>query len=148
RRRAGRVVAPTQTGSAARESRKRGSEMTTLHRRTTVAALAVVTAALTSAGAAALGNAPPHALGGIIYFGVVVGALLQPGALTAQVIAGQLLAGSLLLSPEPPSLLRLAPIVAGVIATAELLALAHRMNTSFAPATTGAPRRIGGAVLA
>lgn len=54
-------------------------------------------------------------------------ALFSPAAITAQVIGGQLLIGSLLLRDDAPSAILILLMVISVVATAELLAIAARL---------------------
>ncbi|MGH7576731.1 MAG: hypothetical protein ACREM1_16610 [Longimicrobiales bacterium] len=110
------------------------------------AAGAVVVATLTGAAAAALGGSGVHVLGAGAYILIVLAALFFPAAIIAPVIAGQLLAANILLRGDGHALVLL-PVVAGVIATAELISVVTRLHTT--PERDPAPdrRRAGVAVL-
>lgn len=93
-----------------------------------VAAGAVLTTLLTGAAAAVLGASAWHVYGAVAYIGVAILALFSPNAIIAQVIGGQLLAGSLLLASDgAPGAIPIMMIVIGLVATAELLAIAARL---------------------
>lgn len=85
------------------------------------AAGAIVVATLTAA-AAAVGGSGAHVLGAGAYIFIVLAALFFPAAIIAPVIAGQLLAANILLRGDGHPLVLL-PVVAGVIATAELISV-------------------------
>lgn len=95
--------------------------------RTGVAVLALLTAALTGAAGAALGGTTEHLYGAGAYLAIAGVAVFSPGALVVQVIAGQMLAGSVLVGPEGAGLLAVVPLVAGVVITAELLGVTARI---------------------
>jgi hypothetical protein len=88
----------------------------------------------------------------LIYVATVAAAIYSPAWITVQVIGGQIMAASLLLGPGAMRPVAGIPIIAAVIATAELLAAAARLDTPFARANGGEVRRttlaaaIGGAV--
>jgi hypothetical protein len=118
-----------------------------------VAAAAVLLALLTAAAAVGLGD--PTLIGGVplrglptfgavTYVATVVLALFVPGAMIAQVAIGMALAGSMLLS-QSLSPLGLLPLVAGVVATAELLGVAARLDTPGERNPRGELRRAAGA---
>jgi hypothetical protein len=99
-----------------------------------LAVIAVGTAVLTGAAAAWLGGAAWHVDYAAVYVAVALSALLSPAAITLQVIAGQVLAASVLLRPDGPAPpLLLVPVVAGVVLTAELLGLVARLDTPLRP---------------
>lgn len=94
-----------------------------------LAALAICTAILTATGAVWIGGSESYARGAFAYILVAAFGVFAPSAITVQVIAGEILAGSLLLGPGAARLGPLALVVAGVLATAELLALVGRLGT-------------------
>lgn len=94
-----------------------------------------------------LGGAAAHLDLAAIYVLVAMGALFSPAAVTAQVIAGQALAGSLLTSPQGPRPLLLVPVLAGVVATAELLAAVARLDASVERSATEGLGRMGAAAV-
>jgi hypothetical protein len=94
-----------------------------------VAALAVLVAVLTGTGMAALAAHGWQVLGAAAYVGAAAAGLVVPGAIGVAVVGGVGLAGSLMLGPWAVGPLVLLPVVAGVVATAELLALAGRLDT-------------------
>lgn len=110
------------------------------------AAGAIVVATLTAAAAAGVGGSGAHVLGAGAYIFIVLAALFFPTAIIAPVIAGQLLAANILLRGDGHPLLLL-PVVAGVIATAELISAVARLDTT--PERDPAPdlRQAGFAVL-
>lgn len=118
------------------------------------AVLALVSAVATGATAGALGGPGWHLYGGAAYVVLVGLALLAPAAITAQVIGGQLLVGSVLLAPDGPAPLYVLPLVATVVLTAELLGVAARLDLPFRRAAGEDLRRtavaavIGGAAYA
>lgn len=91
-----------------------------------LAALAVAIAALTAAAPAASGGG---GLAASVYVAATVLALFYPVAITAQVIAGQALAATMLLGSDGSTALLLAPALASVVVTAELLAVVARLDT-------------------
>jgi hypothetical protein len=109
-----------------------------------LALMAVATAALTAAAVAALGASDTHALAAGLYMLVAVAAVFLPDAIPVQVIGGQLLAASLLVGGSV-DLLLLLPVVAGVVATAELLAVVGRMDAPGERDPRADVRRAGGA---
>ena len=94
-----------------------------------LAALAVLAAALTGAFGIELGGIGWHAFSAGAYVLTTVVALIFPAAIAVQVVAGQVLLGGLLVGPDGPASLLLTPAVAGVIVSAELLAVVARMDT-------------------
>lgn len=98
-----------------------------------LAAIAVLTSVLTGAAGAALGLSDSHAYLAGAYVAITVVALFHPAAITGQVIGGQLLAGSVLLGQDGLARLWLVPVVASVVATAELLAIVARLDTPLEP---------------
>jgi hypothetical protein len=113
-----------------------------------MALLAVLSAIFTGALAAVLGGTEGYGDGAVVYVLVAVGALFSPAAITLQVIGGQALVGGLLLGPNPPDLLLLLPLLAGVVATAELLALVARLDTALERDAGGEFEEIGLSALA
>jgi len=95
-----------------------------------LAGLAILSAIATSAAGAAWGDSAAHFYGGAGYIGIAIVAVLSPSWIPAQVIAGQLVAASLLLTPGKAPAMSMLFVVAAVIATAELLAAVARMETS------------------
>jgi hypothetical protein len=93
-----------------------------------IAALAILTAALTGVGGAVLGGSAWHLYGAGVYVAIAIAALFSHTWIAVQVIAGQLIAGSLLLGQRAHSPLLVLPVVASVIATTELLALVARAD--------------------
>lgn len=110
-----------------------------------VAALAVLMAALTGAAGAALGASDGHVYGAGAYVVIVMVALFYSGGITAQVIGGQVLAGSLLSGLDGPATLILLPVLASVVLTAELLGIVARLDT---PLEREPTRDVQGAALA
>jgi hypothetical protein len=106
--------------------------------------MAVLTATGTGAVAAALGGTGSHVWGAGAYVAVSGIALFSPGAIAAQVILGQVLAGSLLLAPDGPAPLLLLPLVVGVVVTAELLGCSSGADVPVPALSAGALRRVGG----
>lgn len=94
-----------------------------------IAGLAFLTALATVFAASAMATSPALTWLGGIYLGVAAAAAVVPTAIVAQVALGQLLAASLLTGGDGTPFLLLVPVVAGVIATAELLAITARMAT-------------------
>lgn len=130
--------------------------MTTWRRaRRRTAAAAVLTAILTGAAGVALGASSLHVYIAGAYVVITVAALFFPAAIAVQVIGGQVLVGSVLLGQDGLAhLLLLLPVVAGVVATAELLAVVARLDTPLErdPGAglhrVGLAAAIGGAVFA
>ena len=110
-------------------------------------AAALVLAVTTGVVALGLGATPNHAWGALGYVAVVGFAVRAPGAIWAQVLAGQLLAGSLLLGSGELSWWVLAPVIASVIATAEVLGVVARLNSVVPRDPTEDLRRAGRATL-
>lgn len=92
-----------------------------------VAAAVALAAALTGVAAAALGGSIWHTYGAVAYIGVAILALFSPAAISAQVIGGLLLAGSLLLADDAPFMMVILLMFVSIVATAELLAIAARL---------------------
>lgn len=92
-----------------------------------VAAAVALTAVLTGAAATAFGGSVWHVCGALAYIGVAIFALFSPAAITAQVTGGLLLAGSLLLADDAPSVILILLMFVSIVATAELLAIAARL---------------------
>ena len=94
-----------------------------------LAAFAVFAAILTGTFGAALGGSGGHAFLAGAYVVAAAVALFYPAAIAVQVIGGQVLLGSLLVGSEGTAPLLLVPAVAGVVVTAELLAVVARLDT-------------------
>jgi hypothetical protein len=94
--------------------------------RVRLACFAVLVAILTAAVLAGLQGS--GSLGAIAYVVIAALALFLPAAITLQVVGGQLLVARLVVGPNDPSLLLLVLAVAGVVATAELLAVVARLD--------------------
>lgn len=110
-------------------------------------ALAMLTATLTAAAGATLGGSGGHLYGAGAYLVIAVAALFSPAAIAGQVIVGQVLVGSVLLAREGPGLLPLLPMVAGVVVTAELLAVVARVDTPLERDPAGDLHRAGRAAV-
>lgn len=93
-----------------------------------LAGLAILTATLTGSIAATAGSSPAHVYGAGGYLVLTLIALFWPSAIVAHVIGGQVLAGSVLVAPGGGELVPLLAIVAGAVATTELLAGAARLD--------------------
>ena len=100
---------------------------------------AVIAATLTAVAGAVLG-APAAAA---VWAGIAVVALSRPGWIPIQVLSGQAMAAGLLLRPDGPGPLLVMAIIAGVIATAELLAAVARQATPLVRDSGGELRRAG-----
>lgn len=117
--------------------------------RVRTAAAGVALAMGTAWGAVLAGGLERPALGGGLYLIVAVGAAFVPAGITLQVVVGQIMVGALMLAPGGPPGWVLAVLVAGVVATAELLAAAARMDAAAARDGAGtAPRTAGAAAAA
>lgn len=115
--------------------------------RARVAGLAMFVAVLTATGMGALAAYGWQALGAVAYVGAAFVALAVPGAIGVGVVGGVALAGSLMLGPWAVGPLALLPVVAGIVATAELLALVGRLDTPVPRDAGGELRRAGWATL-
>jgi len=91
-----------------------------------LAALVLLTALLTGAGMSGAG-APGGDRMAAAYVAIAAFALVSPGFIVIQVLAGQWLAGMLLLAGVVPPL-RVLPWITGVAVTAELLASVRRLD--------------------
>lgn len=112
------------------------------------AALALVTATLTATAGAVLGGAGAHMSLSFLYVALVAVALLYPAAIAAQVVGGQVLVGTILAGAVRPPLLLSLAMLAGIVATAELLAVVARLDTPIEADPTDELPRIGLASLA
>jgi hypothetical protein len=92
-----------------------------------LAITAVLTAVATAAFGAALGGTGRHAVGAVGFTAIAVAALFRPVWITGLVVTGQLMALGLLAGGAAP--FAVLPVVAGVIASAELLAAAARLDS-------------------
>jgi len=97
--------------------------------RARLAAIAVAVAAVTAVTGAALGGTADHAILAVALLASTIAALRSPSWIAVQVVAGQLLAARLLLGTVGITTLHVLPLVAGVIATAELLAAVGRLDS-------------------
>lgn len=123
-------------------------EQSAWHRpRRRLAAIAVLIALLTAlAGALSLGT---HGqLYGIAYVAIAIMAVFTPSWIPAQVVAGELLAAMSLFAPNRLALLTIVGMIAGVIASAELLAAIARMDLPLDGGTANAMRRSAFAAVA
>lgn len=77
------------------------------------------------------------------YIGIVVLALFVPAAVTAQVVGGQVLAGVVLVGGAAGGLFTTALVVAGVVVTAELLAVVARLDSPVRRRPEGVLARTG-----
>ncbi len=93
-----------------------------------LALLAILAAVLTGAIATLMEGAGAYIPGALAYVMVTVLATFLPPAITVQVIGGQILIESLLLQGGPAPLM-LVPLFAGVVITAELLAIVAWLDT-------------------
>jgi hypothetical protein len=93
-----------------------------------MALLALLAATATAAIAMHLAGDSDLQWGAAAYMVAVLAAVAWPGWIPVQVVAGQVLVASVLLA-TPASLITAAGMVAGVVATAELLAAAHRLDS-------------------
>lgn len=109
--------------------------------------LALLVAAGTGVVGLSLGATTGHAWGAAGYLALVGFAVLAPGAIWAQVLAGQILIGSLLLGPGASPWWMLVPLLASVVATAELLGIAARLDSVVPRAPAADLRRAGRATL-
>lgn len=103
----------------------------------------VVTAALTALAGALLGEAGGSTAAAAAYLAGTMLALLNPSAIFVQVVAGQVLVGTLLMRQEGPGPLPLVLLVCAVVVTAELLALVARMRAVRRPGQDGELVRVG-----
>jgi hypothetical protein len=95
------------------------------------AAAAVLVALLTAVASGLWRTTGASVYAGVAYVAVTSLAVFVPAWIPAQVIGGQLIAGTMLLAPDGPEPLWIAPLLAGVILTAELLAAVSRLDASF-----------------
>lgn len=93
-----------------------------------LATLAVGCAVLTGALVAGVGGGRDHVIHAALYSLVGVGALRVPPLVTGQLLVGLLMIAAVLLDVDVTRSLLLAPAVAGVIVTAELLAAVARLD--------------------
>lgn len=96
--------------------------------RARVGAATLAAGVLTGLSAAGLGATTNHVWGAAGYVGLVAFSLLAPASLWAQVVAGQIMAGALLLGADATPWWLVLPVVAGVVATAELASIAARLD--------------------
>lgn len=97
--------------------------------RVRLAVLALAAALATGAVLAVVDPEGGFGWGGLLYLGVTSLALFFPAGVAAQVVLGQILIASLLIGGEGIDLVLLLPAMAGVVATAELLAVVARLDT-------------------
>jgi len=103
--------------------------------------LALVTGVLTAVLAAALGGPAWRGDLALLYVAIVALAVILPAAVTVQVVTGQLLLATALLGGTAPDVLLLGAAVAGVVATAELLAVVARLDAPMERRPRGDLRR-------
>ena len=96
-----------------------------------LAGLSVVSAGLTGALIGGFGGPGFLQLGAISYLLLTGVAFITPAAIAIQVVWGLALLGHLLVRPMGSNPFFLIPAVAGIIFTAELLAIVARMDTPF-----------------
>jgi len=94
-----------------------------------VAAAAVLVSAATGAVTVGVGGSTEQFYGAGLYVAVAALAAFMPPVIAIQVVGGQALVASLLMSQGGWTLLLLVPSVAGVVATAELLAVVARLDS-------------------
>ena len=111
------------------------------------ALLALLTGALTAALVARMGGPDWHVDLALVYVSVVGLALFSPAAIALQVIAGQVAVASVLVGRDSAVALLLVPALAGVVATAELLALVARLDSPVERRPRGELRRASVAVV-
>lgn len=104
-----------------------------------VARIAIAMAAATAAAGAALGGSSDYIVPAVALVAVATLALRYPTWIAVQVLFGQLIAAKLLVVLDGATL-RVLPVVAGVIATAELLAEVARLDAPAARDPRGALR--------
>ena len=92
------------------------------------AAFAVLTATVTGALVVGL-DGSGQLFAASAYVVITVAALFLPAGIAVQVITGQVLVANLLLGQDGPDPLLLMPVVAGVVVTAEQLAMVARFDT-------------------
>jgi hypothetical protein len=92
-----------------------------------LAAAAVLTAATTAGASAILGTSANLLLGGAWVLTVIF-ALFAPAWIAVQTLGGLVVAAKLLLATDGPAPLLMLPVVAGVVATTELLGAAARFR--------------------
>ena len=96
-----------------------------------LAGLAVLSAGVTGALIGGVGGAGFLQFGVVAYLLVTGLALITPAAIAVQVVGGLLLLARFLVAESGPAPLLVIPAVAGIIFTAELLAIVARMDTPF-----------------
>ena len=94
-----------------------------------LARLAIASAFLTGVLVAVVGGGGTHVVRAGLHLVVAVGALRIAALVTGQVVVGMLTIAVVLVGGEAGTALALAPAVAGVIVTAELLAAVARLDT-------------------
>lgn len=104
--------------------------------RSVVGGLAMGSAVVTAGAAAGFGESAGYLWGGAAYCMITAVAMALPAAIVIQVLAGQLIAGALLLDPGGPGPLPTMAVVAAVVATSELLGSAARLRTPFETRTS------------
>ena len=109
--------------------------------------LVLLTAALTAVAGEAAGGLAWPLRGTLAYLAAVVVALFRPGFILAQLVVGQILVVSVLLAPGGPGLGRVIPVMALVVATAEVLGLAARARVPMDLDPRAGLRRAGMAAL-
>lgn len=107
-----------------------------------VAAWAVLSAVATGALLVLL-DPLGRTLGPAVYALVTVAAVFFPAGIAVQVVTGQVLVAGFILAPTGPDVLLLVPLVAGVVVTAELLAVVARLDTPVPCEPGGVAERAG-----
>lgn len=113
--------------------------------RVRLAALALAASLATGALLAVVDPGGGFGSRGLLYAGVTSLALFLPAGVAAQVVLGQILIAALLIGGEGIDVVLLLPAMAGVVATAELLAVVARLDTPVRREAGGALRRAGSA---
>ncbi len=108
---------------------------------------ALLAGGLTALSAAGLGATTNHVWGASGYLALVGFSILAPASIWAQVVAGQLMAAALMLGADAAPWWQIVPLVAGVVATAELAGIAARLDVVVARPPVGDLRRAGRAVV-
>jgi hypothetical protein len=103
---------------------------------------AITMATVTAALGAALGGSAGYLVSAVAAVCIALVALFRPTWIAVQVLFGQAMAAKLLVAPNG-SPLRVLPIVAGVIATAELLSAVARLDAPGERDAPGALRSAG-----
>jgi hypothetical protein len=120
---------PADPSATADDRQERPAPMTWWPARQRIAGAAVLIAAVTGMAASGPGTSVPQQLGGGAYVVFAIAAAIFPPMIAALVILGLVMIGSLMTGPAPPGPLMLLPLIFSIIATAELLAVAGRLES-------------------